>query len=73
MSAQLFGQYVEKRVVVNLLNGSALAGRFHKYAGELIVLTDAAYLTDGQSPAPLEGEVMIPFRNVDFVQIPPAA
>lgn len=73
MSAALLARYAGRRVVVNLVGGSAIDGVFERYAGELLVLASATLHRDGVSPAALDGEVIIALGRVDFVQVPPTA
>lgn len=59
---------INRRVLVNLLSGSAIEGVLWDDRGPLIVLKDAHLHTEGGS-APLDGEVVIERDRIDFVQI----
>jgi hypothetical protein len=61
---------VRRRVVVNLLDGSALQGLVVRHEGPLLVLREVTYLEAGSTPASLDGEVMVERSRVDFIQAP---
>lgn len=59
---------INRRVVVNLVGGSAIDGVLWQDRGPLIVLKDANVHNEGGS-APLDGEVVIERTRIDFVQV----
>lgn len=68
--------FVKRRVIVNTTAGEAFAGVLWDGAGP-IVLREAMLLGEGgqplASPAKLDGEAIIDFARVAWVQIPAAA
>lgn len=64
---------VRKRVLVNLRTGTTFHGILWEQRGPLLVLKDAMLLADRgnevPSRPPVEGEVVVEIRNVDFVQV----
>lgn len=59
---------MNRRVMVNLLSGSAIDGVLWDDRGVLIVLKDANLHSEGGT-APLDGEVVIDRARIDFVQV----
>lgn len=59
---------MNKRVMVNLLSGTAVDGILWDDRGPLIVLRDANVHTNGQS-SPLDGEVIVERDQIDFTQV----
>lgn len=59
---------VHKRVVVNLLSGTAITGVIVKARGPLYVLRDAAVLRENGEAVPADGEIVIDKANVDYIQ-----
>jgi hypothetical protein len=56
------------RVLVNLVDGSAINGLLVDQRGPLLILTDATLLTDSHEPAQLDGDVYIERDRVLFMQ-----
>lgn len=69
--APMLEEYVGRRVIVNLLNGSAIAGVLEAADGELVKVSGAGLHIEGRSPVAVGGEVIISLDNVDFVVITP--
>lgn len=71
-----WGAFVKRRIIVNTTEGEAFAGILWDGSGP-IVLRDATLLGEhGEplaSPAKLDGEAIIDFARVAWVQIPAAA
>lgn len=59
---------MNKRIMVNLLSGTAIDGVLWDDRGPLLVLRDANLHTNGQS-ASLDSEVIIERDRIDFVQV----
>lgn len=59
---------MSKRIMVNLLSGSAIDGVLWDDRGPLVVLKDAHLHSEGGT-APLDGEVVIDRARIDFVQV----
>lgn len=59
---------VHRRVVVNLLSGTAITGVIVKTSGPLYVLRDAAILRDTGEAVPADGELVVDKANVDYIQ-----
>lgn len=61
------------RVLVNLLNGDAIAGLLVERRGPLLVLACAALISaDGSKPADMDGQVFIERSQISFLQaLPP--
>lgn len=59
---------IHHRVMVNLLDGSAVRGVLLDRRGPLIVLANAELLEPGQQPAPMDGQVFIERTQVLFIQ-----
>ncbi|SUA72667.1 Uncharacterised protein [Nocardia otitidiscaviarum] len=59
---------VHRRVVVNLLSGTAITGVITKTRGPLYVLRDAAVLRENGEAVPADGEIVVDKANVDYIQ-----
>lgn len=59
---------VFERVLVNLIDGSAIDGLLVAKRGPVLVLADATLLTDANEPARLDGEVYVERSRVLFMQ-----
>lgn len=60
------------RVIVNLKNQTrAFRGVLWQETGGWLVLKHAEVLEDRSAPKPVDGEVLIERRDVDFIQVPP--
>lgn len=59
---------VYARVLVNLVDGSALDGVLVQRRGQLLVLADATLLTASHEPTRLDGEVYVERAKVLFLQ-----
>lgn len=60
---------VRRRVLVNLVDGKAIAGVLWARRGPLLVLKDATLHGPGPEPVPVDGEVLVERGRVDFVQV----
>lgn len=60
---------INRRVMVNLLSGSAIDGVLYDERGPLIVLRDCNLHSEGGQHAPLDGEVIVERDHIDFVQV----
>lgn len=60
---------LNRRVMVNLIGGSAIQGVLWDDRGPLLVLKDARLHVDGGNQAPLDGEVVVERARIDFVQV----
>lgn len=56
------------RVLVNLIDGSAVDGLLIDRRGPLLVLSDATLLTTGHEPTSMDGQVFIERDKVLFIQ-----
>lgn len=56
------------RVLVNLVDGSAIDGLLIEKRGPLLVLGDAALLTTDAEPAQMDGHVYVERTQVLFIQ-----
>ncbi|WP_433660785.1 hypothetical protein ACQPW1_00400 [Nocardia sp. CA-128927] len=56
-----------RRVVVNLLSGTAISGVITQTRGPLYVIRDAT-VHDGDQAAPADGELIVDKANVDYIQ-----
>lgn len=59
---------VFERVLINLVDGSAIEGLLIDRRGPLLVVSDATLLTDASEPAQLDGEVYVERSRVLFLQ-----
>lgn len=59
---------VRRRVVVNL-DGKAFSGILWAKRGPLLVLRDAQLMHPGAAAVPVDGEVVIERRAVEFIQV----
>lgn len=57
-----------RQVIVNLVDGSALAGILFRQAGPLLILKNATVLERGAQPAPAEGDLVVERDRVLFIQ-----
>lgn len=68
--AMSFGRVaISRRVVVNLLEGSAISGILWDDRKPMIVLRNASLHQAGQN-LPLDGDVVIEYTRILFVQVP---
>lgn len=66
-----WGAYpINKRVIANLDDDSAIEGVLLKRTGALLVLADARYHTKGADPVPMDGKAYVERQRVLFVQEP---
>lgn len=63
-----FRTVLRRRVVVNLLSGSAIEGVLVRQRGPLLHLKNAVLHERGADPAQLDGEAVIERTQVDFIQ-----
>lgn len=57
-----------QRVLVNLVDGTAINGLLVDKRGPLLVLGDATLLSDTHEPTQLDGEIYIERDRVMFIQ-----
>ncbi|PPH51205.1 hypothetical protein [Rathayibacter sp. AY1E1] len=57
-----------RRVIVNLVDGSAFDGILYRQSGPLLVLRDATRLERGAEPLQLDGEAVIERDRVLYIQ-----
>ncbi len=57
-------------MIVNLKSGEALSGVLWQTRGRWYTLKNAALLTAGQKPTPIDGEAVIDRSNISFIQVP---
>lgn len=62
---------LHRRVLVNLVDGSAVDGVLWDEKGPLIVLRDASLHVQGGGSQPLDGEVVVDQARINFVQVLP--
>lgn len=68
--ARTYGRLaLNRRVMVNLVSGSAIQGVLYDDRGPLIVLKDAHLHLDKDNATPLDGEVIVERDRIDFVQV----
>lgn len=66
-----FTRVIERRrVIVNLVNGTALDGVLFYQDGPLLVLKNAAYLEQGKEPVQLDGDTVVERNKVLWIQAP---
>lgn len=56
-------------VIVNLKSGRAFRGVLWVRTGGFLVLKSAELLKERQAPTPVDGEVLVPFVDVEFMQV----
>lgn len=59
----------QRKVLVNLFSGNAVAGVCTHEARHSIILRGATVHEPGADPVPADGEVLIDRANVDFIQL----
>lgn len=59
---------LRRRVVVNLVDGSAVEGLLFRKSGPLLVLKNAALHEEGAQPLQLDGDTVIERTKVLFIQ-----
>jgi small nuclear ribonucleoprotein (snRNP)-like protein len=66
----IFERYPElKNVVVNLKTGTVFRGVLWRKRGDYLVLRNAEMLRSKNEKIPVDGEVVLDARNVDFIQV----
>lgn len=67
---RIFERYPElKNVVVNLKTGTVFRGVLWRKRGDYLVLRNAEMLRSKNEKIPVDGEVVLDARNVDFIQV----
>ncbi len=67
---QLFDRYPTlRRVIVNLKTDRSFRGVLWQKARGYLVLRNAELLKAKGETAPMDGEVVVPAENVDFIQV----
>jgi len=62
------GWPVLRRVIVNTKSGRAFRGVLFRRRRQYLLLRNAELLKPGGETAALDGEVLVPAENIDFVQ-----
>lgn len=60
---------LRKKVVVNLHSSRAFVGIFWAKRGPLIVLRNVTMHEPGAAAAPVDGEIVIERRQIEFIQV----
>lgn len=68
MIKKLFGHRVYQRVIINTKTDKAFNAVLVRKFGSYVLIRDAMLISDGAT-TPVDGEVMIPSDNVDFIQV----
>lgn len=63
------GYPYRQTVIVNLKTGRSLRGVLWQRTAGFLVLKQAALLRPRESPLPMDGEVLVPFDDVEFMQV----
>lgn len=63
------GYPYRETVIVNLKSGRAFRGVLWQRTGGFVVLKRAELLKERQAPVPVDGEVLVPFGDVEFMQV----
>lgn len=61
---------VRRRVVANLVDGTAIEGVLLRKSGPLLLLVDSYLHEEGAPPRPLDGQTIIERSKVLFIQAP---
>lgn len=56
-------------VIVNLKSGKAFRGALWQRTGGFLVLKRAEMLRPREAPLPMDGDVLVPFGDVEFLQV----
>lgn len=59
-----------RQIVVNLDDGTTIAGVLFQQAGPLLVLKNAHLVASNAEPVPLDGDVIVERSRVVFIQAP---
>ncbi|MFL2002024.1 hypothetical protein [Microbacterium sp. A1-JK] len=59
-----------RKVIVNMLDGTSIAGIFYDQDGPLLVIKNAQYMEPGAQPVELDGDAVIERDKVLFIQAP---
>jgi hypothetical protein len=62
---------LRRQVVVNLTDGSAIAGVLYRKVGSLLVIRDAVVHEPNRTPLPIDGEAIVQLNRVLFTQVAP--
>lgn len=63
------GYPFREAVIVNLKSGKAFRGVLWQRTGGFLVLKQAVILRSREAPVPVDGEVLVPFADVEFMQV----
>jgi hypothetical protein len=58
-----------RRVIVNLVSGTAFSGVLWAKRGPLLVMRDVAHLEAARDPIPMDGEVVVERTRVEYIQV----
>lgn len=59
------------KVIVNLKNQRSFRGILWAQQGGWLILKHAELLEERQAPKPVDGDVLIDRRDIEFIQVPP--
>jgi hypothetical protein len=65
----LQGYPVRRSVIVSSKSGNDFRGVLWRQEGRYLVLRNAELLRTREAPLPVDGEVVIPRENVEFIQV----
>lgn len=63
------GYPYRETVIVNLKTGRAFRGVLWQRTGGFLVLKSVELLKERQAPVPLDGDTLVPFAEVEFLQV----
>jgi small nuclear ribonucleoprotein (snRNP)-like protein len=72
MRSRVLTSRFRERVLVNMKSGAAWAGALYSCDRQALVLRDVEAVGEGENRAnlPMDGEVILMFADVDFIQRP---
>lgn len=63
------GYPYRETVIVNLKSGRSFRGVLWQRTGGFLVLKSAEMLRPREAPLPVDGDVLLPFADVEFMQV----
>lgn len=72
MRSRVLSSRFRERVLVNTKSGAVWAGALYSCDKQFVVLRDAEAIGEGENRGnlPMDGEVIVPIADVDFIQRP---